>query len=30
MANVLVLGAEVNWYLAHGRKQPDEPPKGLA
>jgi membrane protein len=30
MANVLVLGAEVNWYLAHGRRQPDEPPKGLA
>jgi membrane protein len=30
MANVLVLGAEVNWYLAHGRKPPDERPAGLA
>ncbi len=30
MANVVVLGAEVNWYLSHGRKQLDEPPEGLA
>jgi membrane protein len=30
MANVLVLGAEVNWYLAHGRTPAEEPPAGLA
>jgi membrane protein len=30
MANVVVLGAEVNWHFAHGRKRPDDPPQGLA
>jgi membrane protein len=30
MANVLVLGAEVNWYLARGRALVDERPAGLA
>ena len=31
MANVVVLGAEVNWWLARGRKRPvEEPPAGLA
>jgi membrane protein len=30
MANVLVLGAEVNWWLARGRSAPEVEPKGLA
>ena len=32
MANILVLGAEVNWWLARGREQrlPEERPAGLA
>ena len=30
MANVLVFGAEVNWYLARGRERADEEPAGLA
>ncbi len=31
MANVLVFGAEINWFLARGRTAvPDEPPAGLA
>jgi len=30
MANVLVFGAEINWWLAHGRARPDERPAGLA
>jgi membrane protein len=31
MANILVLGAEVNWWLTHGRRlRPDERPAGLA
>ena len=30
MANVLVFGAEINWWLAHGRVKPEEQPVGLA
>jgi membrane protein len=30
MANVLVFGAEVNWYLARGRTATDDVPAGLA
>jgi membrane protein len=30
MANVLVFGAEVNWYLARGRRRADEETAGLA
>src|SRR5436190_606673 len=30
MANVLVFGAEVNWWLANGREKPVEEPTGLA
>jgi membrane protein len=30
MANVIVLGAELNWWLGHGRKRSREVPAGLA
>ncbi len=30
MANVLVFGAEINWFVARGRAAADEPPAGLA
>jgi membrane protein len=30
MANVLVFGAEINWWLARGRAAREEPPAGLA
>jgi hypothetical protein len=30
MANVIVFGAEVNWYLARDRHRPVEEPAGLA
>jgi membrane protein len=30
MANVLVFGAEVNWWLGRGRKRPADEPAGLA
>ena len=30
MANVIVLGAELNWWLGHGRKSSREVPAGLA
>ena len=27
MANVLVFGAELNWWLKYGRKETEEPPR---
>jgi hypothetical protein len=30
MANVIVLGAEINWWLARGREEDREPIPGLA
>ena len=30
MANVLVFGAELNWWRQYGREKPDEEPVGLA
>jgi len=30
MANILVLGAEINWWVARARRPADEPPVGLA
>ena len=30
MANILVMGAEINWWVSRARKQAEEPPVGLA
>jgi uncharacterized BrkB/YihY/UPF0761 family membrane protein len=30
MSNVLVFGAELNWWLRHGREPEEVPPTGLA
>lgn len=30
MANILVMGAEINWWVGRDRKQAEEPPVGLA
>jgi uncharacterized BrkB/YihY/UPF0761 family membrane protein len=30
MANVIVFGAELNWWRTYGREAADEPPAGLA
>jgi uncharacterized BrkB/YihY/UPF0761 family membrane protein len=30
MANILVLGAEINWWVARARTPAEEPPVGLA